>query len=166
MKTVFLDIKDKVLCQTFAEIMKDFGFEVVGKNTADFVLKDAKNKIILNDETVFLKPVDVFNLVKSLGVDENICVGEFSLNLKKKQIKFLENVASVTDIEAKILEILMKKSEGIDAEDLSVEVFSKSNESCLKSLSTHIYNLKKKIESLTGKKKNIVLEKARYFLDL
>ena len=166
MKTVFLDIKDKVLCQTFAEIMKDFGFEVVGKNTADFVLKDAKNKIILNDETVFLKPVDVFNLVKSLGVDENICVGEFSLNLKKKQIKFLENVASVTDIEAKILEILMKKSDGIDAEDLSVEIFSKSNESCLKSLSTHIYNLKKKIESLTGKKKNIVLEKARYFLDL
>ncbi len=166
MKTVFLDIKDKVLCQAFTDLFKDFGFGIAGEGRADFVLRDVENKIVVNDEMVFLKPVDVFFLVKELNKNVSASVEGLIFKADKKQILCGQNISSLTEKEVDILSCLMAQKDGVLASDLSVAVFGKADESCLKSLATHVYNLKKKIENVTGKQKNIVLEKARYFLDL
>lgn len=164
MKKVFLDIDDKILKQSFVDLLTTFGFEFVDKKKADFVLSDVDDKIIVNDK-VFIKPVDFFSIIAELSNKTDLHFADMVLKVEKRQAIFGEKVAMLTDIETKILSILMSNCDGISSEDLSVAVFSKVNESCLKSLATHIYNLKKKLENITGKQKNIILENARYFLN-
>ena len=61
---------------------------------------------------------------------------------------------------------LFEEKKGVGVDDLVIWVFGRNNESSVKSLSTHIYNLKKKLAELFGKQKNILLENSRYKLDL
>ena len=166
MKTVFLKIDDKVLKQSFCDLFSAFGFSIVDTQDADFVVVDLGDRIGVNNDKFFTKPIDVFSVISELSEDTDLTFGKLILNQKKKQAMFDGVSVVLTDMETKILASLMSDSIGILASDLCINIFSKENDSCLKSLATHIYNLKKKLEVITKKQKNIVLEKSRYFLDL
>ncbi|MCR5506881.1 MAG: helix-turn-helix domain-containing protein [bacterium] len=166
MKTICLNIDDKILYQTFADLFTTFGFKVVDRGSGDFVFDDLGDRIVVNETMVFEKPVDIFYLVSKISENVDIVFGNMSLNQKLKQMKFCDKVALLTDIEVKILSLLMNNSDGILASDLAIAIFSKNTESQMKSLATHIYNLRKKIEEITGKQKNIILKNSRYCLDL
>ena len=186
MKNIYLDIEDKVLRQSFYDLFSVFGFKFTDKNKADFVVKDLDDRISVNGDKFFTKPVDIFSMISELSQSTDLYFGKLCLKVKKKiaefnfegEIKetveselskiaeFNEKTVALTDIETKILSSLMSNKDGISNLDLSIAVFAKANESCLKSLVTHLYNLKKKIETITGKQKNIILENSKYFLDL
>ena len=166
MKTVFLKIDDKVLKQSFCDLFNAFGFDIIDREDANFVLVDMGDRIGVNNSKYFTKPIDVFSVITELSEDTDLTFGKLLLNQKKKQAVFEERSVLLTDMETKILASLMTDGEGISASDLCINIFSKVNDSCLKSLATHIYNLKKKLEIITKKQKNIILENSRYFLDL
>lgn len=166
MKKVFLDISDDVLRQTFVDLLKVFGFYVVQSQPFDFVIKEQKNSFVLNENLVFEKPVDVFSLVEKLQKNPAISFCGLELDVVKKNVRFCGKSSSLTDTEVKILIHIIENGGVIFAEDLANLVFGKVSESFLKSLATHIYNLRKKLEKITGKQKNIMLENARYSLVL
>ncbi len=166
MKKIYLNIEDKVFKQALCNLFEVFGFSLCNTKNADFVLDDLGDKICVNGDKIFEKPIDIFHLVSEMSKMKNLNVSGLELYEKSRKILFDGEEISLTDIEVKILSVLMEKTDGILSSDLCEKVFSKVNESCLKSLATHIYNLKKKIEKLTKKQKNIILENSRYFLDL
>ena len=166
MKNIYLDIEDKVLRQSFYDLFSVFGFKFTDKNKADFVVKDLDDRISVNGDKFFTKPVDIFSMISELSQSTDLYFGKLCLKVKKKIAEFNEKTVALTDIETKILSSLISNKDGISNLDLSIAVFAKANESCLKSLVTHLYNLKKKLETITGKQKNIILENSKYFLDL
>ncbi len=166
MKTVYLKIDDKVLKQSFYDLFSAFGFSIIDREDADFVLVDMGDRICVNDSKYFVKPIDVFSVITELSEDTDLIFGKLSLNQKKRQVVYENEMVLLTDMETKILASLMSDVSGILASDLCINIFSKVDDSCLKSLATHIYNLKKKLEIITKKQKNIILENSRYFLDL
>ncbi|MBR1544416.1 MAG: response regulator transcription factor [Alphaproteobacteria bacterium] len=166
MKTVFLNIKDKILYQTFSDLIGVFGFQVVSDRPADFVFEDFDDRVVVNETMSFDKPVDMFYLISKISENVDVVFGDLILNQKLKQLRFFDKTVSLTYIESKILSLLMNDEKGILASDLALDVFAKNSESQMKSLATHIYNLKKKIEEITGKQKNIILKNSRYCLDL
>ena len=166
MKTVYFDIDDRVLKQSLSDLFTTFGFKFTDEKQADFVIKDLGDRIVVNGDNFFVKPIDIFSMINDLSKNTDLCFDKLTLKIKSKIAVFEEESISLTDIETKILSSLMSNKDGISSVDLSVDVFSKVNESCLKSLATHVYNLKKKLETITKKQKNIVLENSRYSLDL
>ena len=166
MRTVFFDIDDDVLRQSFEEIFAVFGFQIVEKMPADFVFCDVGDRVVVNENMVFEKPVDIFSMISKLSESTNVERNGVLLNLREKLVSFGKNFVALTDVEVKILSYLMAEEDGVLANDLAIAVFSNVSESNLKSLATHIYNLRKKLEKITGKQKNIVLENSRYFFDV
>jgi hypothetical protein len=166
MKTVCIKISDKLLKNVFSKIFNSFGMKVVAGSKADFLFEEFDDYFLLNGEKRFLKPLDILSFMEEFGRD--VSVDFFGARLFVDKKKLLKNSVEIffTDIEFKILIKLFEEKKGVGVDDLVIWVFGRNNESSVKSLSTHIYNLKKKLAELFGKQKNILLENSRYKLDL
>ena len=102
------------------------------------------------NEKKFQKPLDVFSLIDTMDI---IYVKNFN-NVRlfgdKKKLVSGDNEVFLTDIEFKILDVLFDVGkDGIYVDELVCSVFCKNTESNLKTLSTHIYNLKKKLLNIS-----------------
>lgn len=166
MKTVCIKISDKLLKNVFSKIFTSFGMKVVSSSKVDFLFEEFDDYFLLNNEKKFLKPLDVLSFIAELERDVSFDFFGGRLFVDKKKLVKDSLEVLLTDIEFKILVKLFEEKNGIDVGDLSVYVFGRSNESSLKSLSTHIYNLKKKLSLLFDVKKNIIFENSRYKLGL
>lgn len=166
MKTVYIKISDKLLKNVFSKIFNSFGMKVVVSDNADFLFEEFDDYFLLNGEKKFLKPLDVFSFFDELDRDVSFDFFGAKLFIDKKKLVKNDLEILLTDIEFKILIKLFEETDGVFVDDLVIYVFGRNNESVVKTLSTHIYNLKKKLAELFGKQKNIFLENSRYKLDL
>jgi two-component system response regulator CpxR len=90
-------------------------------------------------------------LRRSIGLQEAIysgavCVADLEMDLKSHSVKVGGQSISLTNVEFRILEILLSRvSESISAEQLSIEALDRSYTSSDRSLSVHINKLRRKL---------------------
>ncbi len=168
MKKIYVKSNDKLLKNILKKIFAKFDIKIIDNDLdVDFIIEDFETYFLLNNEKKFQKPLDVFSLIDTMDI---IYVKNFN-NVRlfgdKKKLVSGDNEVFLTDIEFKILDVLFDVGkDGIYVDELVCSVFCKNTESNLKTLSTHIYNLKKKLLNIFENKKIIILENTRYKLDL
>lgn len=167
MKKIFIDSSDSLLKETLKKVFLDVGFDCVGvKSKADVIVFDDNQKISVNG-IMFEKPVDVFALINAVNNDTNIKFGAGELIFSLKKIVNGEKEVKLTSLEISIVkELVDAGSDGVDVSELVKKIFGRNTDSNVKSLSTHVYNLRKKLSIVFDAQKNIVLENNRYCLVL
>lgn len=167
MKKVYIKINDILVKNCLKDIFLKNSLAVVDdEKDADFVLGEDSDGFVVNNDYKFQKPLNVFDVINFLQSFALISFCGASFDINKKVVVRDGAVVQLTDIETKILSRLLDEGDGVDVEDLVCGVFGKNTESNVKTLSTHIYNLKKKLALLFKKQKNIIVVNARYKLDL
>ncbi len=166
MKNIYINTNDVLIKDSFSNLFKSFGFIIVNKaELADLVINDFDDRINILDKD-FLKPIDFFDVVKVISDLNIIYFNGIEVFPFKKTISKNNEVVNFTDMEFLILSLLMNNKEGIETDDILINVFGRVSESNLKSLSTHIYNLRRKLLKISENKDNIVLKNSRYILNL
>ena len=167
MKKVYIKINDILVKNCLKDIFLKNSLAVVNdEKDADFVLGEDGDEFVVNNDYKFQKPLNVFDVINFLQSFALVSFCGASFDINKKIVVRDGAVVQLTDIETKILSRLLDEEDGVDVEDLVCGVFGKNTESNVKTLSTHIYNLKKKLALLFKKQKNIIVVNARYKLDL
>ncbi len=167
MITIFLKLSDDCVKDTLKKLFRDFSVSVVNDaSVADFILSDDSDKFVLNNIHYFYKPLNFFSLIDVIKSSSFYYIGNAKFFSNRKCIINGDDKITLTNIEnAILLQLLKAKDKGVSALSLVEVIFKKNTESNLKSLSTHIYNLKKKLEVVVGKNKNIVSVNSMYKLD-
>ncbi len=167
MKKIFFDTDNKLLFQTVKSMFEDIGFcEIVDKPDGDIpVLKEQGDSFTVGG-FVFPKPFSVEDFTGK-NIFENIfSFAGFKVNRNTRKITYDNNSAMLTQIELSILEILYNSDVGVSLDDILKDVLQYSSVSQSKTSATHIYNLRKKLNSISGLSNVIVFENDKYRLNV
>ncbi|MDR1476755.1 MAG: winged helix-turn-helix domain-containing protein [Rickettsiales bacterium] len=147
------------------EVFADLGmFGVVRSGDCPMVLFDKGSVLETGGGRVVRKPFSVATLLDAIEGEEVFSFAGFSLYPATRRITGGSRSASLTEIESELLGLLWRSKSGIGSEALMKELFGRASPSAANALSTHIYNLRKKLSALGAKDSLISLVNGRYKL--
>lgn len=166
MNKIYFDTKNKLLFNTIKSLFEDMCFcEIVDKPIPNIpVLKEHKDSFTLNNLT-FQKPLCIKDIIEKNIFEDSFSFSEFVVNKRMRKISFKENSTTLTQTELNILEILYKSKDGISLDDILKDVLDYSSISQSKTSATHIYNLRKKLNMISGLSNIIIFENNKYKLN-
>ena len=167
MNKIFFDTDNKLLFQTIKAMFEKVGFcEIVDEYQNNIpVLKDNGDCFTIGNFT-FKKPMSVMDVVGKNIFENSFGFGNFKLNRNTRKISYNDNFLILTQIELNILEILYNSPDGISLNDILKYVLGYSEVSQSKTCATHIYNLRKKLQTISGLSNIIIFENEKYKLNV
>ena len=166
MNKIYFNTKDKLLFKTVKSIFKDIGFcEITDKPESNIpVLKENKNNFTI-DKLVFPKPLCIRDIVGKNIFENTFSFLDFVVNKKTRKISFNEKSTQLTQIEFDLLKVLYNAKDGLSLNDILKDVLGYSDISQSKTSATHIYNLRKKLNMISGRSNIIIFENDKYKLN-
>lgn len=166
MNKIYFDTKDKLLFKTVKSIFKDIGFcEITDKAESNIpTLKENKNNFTI-DKLVFSKPLCIRDIVSKKIFENTFSFSGFVINKKTREVSFNKKSTQLTQIEFDLLEVLYNEKDGISLNDILKDVLGYSDISQSKTSATHIYNLRKKLNMVSGRSNIIIFENDKYKLN-
>lgn len=166
MNKIYFNTKDKLLFKTVKSIFKDIGFcEITDKPESNIpTLKENKNNFTI-DKLVFSKPLYIRDFIGKNIFENTFSFLGFVINKKTRKISYNKNSTQLTQIEFDLLEVLYNAKDGISLDDILKDVLGYSDISQSKTSATHIYNLRKKLNTISGRSNVIIFENDKYKLN-
>jgi DNA-binding response OmpR family regulator len=162
MDRIRFETKDSLLFETVRDALsKDF--EVV-RSGGYIVVEDRDGSLVINENEVLEKPFSMASLARMLEGEAVFPFAGIVMYPAARKIRRGGKSAALTEMEADILELLCRSKRGLCPEDIMREVFGRASASAAKSLSTHIYNLRRKLSGIGVKGEPLALVKGRYKL--
>lgn len=165
MEKIFFKTENKLLFNTIKSIFMDIGlYEITDtQNDTTNIIVENNDTFIIND-IVFKKPLYIKDLLKKNIFQNTFSFCNFLVNKENRKISFMENSATLTAIELTLLEILYNTTDGLSLTDI-LKTLGYSSISQSKTYATHIYNLRKKLYTLSQKDNIIIFENDKYKLN-
>lgn len=166
MNKIYFTTKNKLLFNTIKSIFEDIGFcEITDKPEANIpVLKENKNNFTL-EKITFQKPLYIKDIITKNIFENTFSFLDFVVNKKTRKISFNEKSTQLTQIEFDLLKVLYNAKDGLSLNDILKDVLDYSSISQSKTSATHIYNLRKKLNMISGRSNIIVFENDKYKLN-
>lgn len=166
MNKIYFATKNKLLFKTIKSIFEDIGFcEITDKPAPHLpTLRENKNNFTLEKRT-FQKPLYIKDIITKNIFENTFSFLDFIVNKQTRTVSYNKNSTQLTQTELNLLEILYKSENGISLNEILKDVLSYSNISQSKTSATHIYNLRKKLNMLSGRSDVIIFENDKYKLN-
>ncbi|MGN0929776.1 MAG: winged helix-turn-helix domain-containing protein [Alphaproteobacteria bacterium] len=166
MNKIYFDTENKLLFETIKSIFEDIGFcEVINQPSQNLpILKENKNNFTIGKFT-FQKPLYIKDIITKNIFENTFSFSNFLINKQTRKISYDKNSTTLTQTELNILEILYKSKNGISLDEILKDVLDYSSISQSKTSATHIYNLRKKLNMISGLSNIIIFENNKYKLN-
>lgn len=162
MDRIRFETPDALLFETVRDALAD-RFEVV-RSGGGIGIGDRGDSLVVGEGKVLKKPFSMASLVRLLDGGEALPCAGLAIYLAARKARGGGKSASLTEMEARILELLYASKRGLAPEALMRGIFGNASASSAKSLSTHIYNLRRKLSGLGAKGDPVALVDGRYKL--
>jgi DNA-binding response OmpR family regulator len=154
-----------LLFDAVREVFADLGmFNVMRSGDCPAVLFDRGASLETGGGRVVRKPFSIAALIDAIEGEDVFSFAGFAVYPATRRITRESRSASLTEIESALLGLLWRSKSGLAPEALMEELFGRASQSAAKALSTHIYNLRKKLSSLGAKDGLISLAEGKYKL--
>ncbi len=154
-----LKTENKFLQKSFKSIFEDLGLK---ENAIDILLTENENNFILNQNNTLSKPLKIKQLLQLLNKENIITINKLKININNGKTTYDDKEIILTSTEIKLLTILNTTKEGLSLKEILNKVFGYSNITNSKTYATHIYNLRKKLHTLTNNTNIIIYENNKY----
>ncbi|MHA1539566.1 MAG: helix-turn-helix domain-containing protein [Alphaproteobacteria bacterium] len=177
--SIYIQTEDALLARLLENALQAQGFTIVAeKDVVDLVLQDRGNKLSLTvsgvEKASFNKPLSMNALLQAVKeysgqereeIDLGICI----FKVREKLLQHKENTTQQTHLREKeadiLLYLLKNKGEPVKKEELLENIWGYNAAIETKTLETHIYRLRKKLEEALGKNTLLVAEEGCYKIE-
>ena len=170
-----------VLFSILNEIKSNLNFKVEYENKEEINQSlSKKNIVVISREEMFLNeyqkiikdyPIQINKLIEIVNIQflknkfnqqNNIFVGKYNINLNSRTMSYKNKSLSLTEKETKIITYLNNSKKPITIDNLQYEVWDHKLKLETHTVETHVYRLRKKVESKFNDKFFIISSKNGY----
>ena len=157
--------KFNTLFNILEELRKYFNFKLKSINTdkiddlpneLNYLIISSNHKLDLNNQIKIKEfPIDIIRLTELININflknkfnqqNNIKIGNYSINLNSRMMSKNEGKISLTEKETEIIIFLSKSKKPVQILDLQKEVWDHKSKLETHTVETHVYRLRKKID--------------------
>jgi DNA-binding response OmpR family regulator len=164
MDKICFDTSDALLFRAVKEALCAIGAFEVAKSGGKIALRDAGAELVLGGGKVIKKPFSIAALAAMLEGEVAFSFAGLSVYPRIRKVVSGMESATLTEMESKLLELLYDSKCGLSQDDLMRAAFGRPSASSAKALSTHVYNLRRKLDKLGAPAGLITLANGRYRL--
>ena len=141
------------------------------EKTIKLIISSEKNLETENQIKINQYPIDIYKLIEIINIhflkyrfnqQNKIQVGKYFINLNSRTMSYKDKTLSLTEKELKILNFLNVEKKEITINKLQTEVWGHKSKLDTHTVETHVYRLRKKVESKFKDKSFILTTKNGY----